>query len=139
MSNGLIIFIYCIAVYGLANMIVFGSGPFRIFEHIRYITSSLSEQFGKLFQCMMCLPANIGIVASVIDWFLLKKIAITPFNIMLSGTNLWWLAILGDLAFASGMTWLIHNIESFFEKIGDGDTITEYEDVKEDDAIEVNG
>lgn len=88
---------------------------------------------------MMCLPANIGIVASAIDWFLLKKIAITPFNIMLSGTNLWWLAILGDLAFASGMTWLIHNIESFFEKIGDGDTITEYEDVKEDDAIEVNG
>lgn len=139
MSNALIIFIYCITVYGLANMVAFGSGPFRIFEHIRYITENISEHFGKLFHCMMCLPANIGLVSSAIDWFLLKNIAITPFNIMLSGTGLWWLAILGDLAFTSGITWIIHNIESFFEKIGEGESITEYEEVQEDDAVEVNG
>lgn len=137
MCNALTIFVYCIAAYGLANMMVYGSGPFRLFEHIRYITDAISEHFGQLFQCMMCLPANIGLVASAIDWFLLKNVAITPFNIMLSGTGLWWLAILGDLAFTSGMTWLIHHVESFFEKIGEGDTITEYEDVKDEDAIEV--
>ena len=43
MSNWLIIFLYIIAVYGLSNMMVFGSGPFRIFEHIREITSSISR------------------------------------------------------------------------------------------------
>ena len=35
MTNALIIFIYSIFAYGLANMMVFGSGPFRIFERIR--------------------------------------------------------------------------------------------------------
>ena len=39
MSNGLLILIYCIAVYGFCNMMAFGSGPFRIFEHIRNVTS----------------------------------------------------------------------------------------------------
>ena len=61
MSPWLIIFLYIIAVYGLSNMMVFGSGPFRIFEHIRGISSSISEHFGKLFSCMMCFPANVGL------------------------------------------------------------------------------
>lgn len=138
MSTGLIIFIYCITVYGLSNMVVFGVGPFRIFERIRYFTESVSENFGDLFQCMMCLPANVGLVSSIIDWFFLKQIAITPFNILLAGTGLWWLAILGDIAFASGATWIIHNVESFFETIAEGKNAVEYEDVEDDDIINVN-
>ena len=96
MSNLLIIFIYAIAVYGLSNMMVFGSGPFRIFEHIRSISSRISEHFGTMFSCMMCFPANVGLFFSLIDWFLLKEIAIAPFNILLAGTGLWWLAALMD-------------------------------------------
>ena len=36
MSSGLIIFLYCLMAYGACNVIVFGSGPFKIFEYIRY-------------------------------------------------------------------------------------------------------
>ena len=36
---------------------------------------------------MMCFPANFGWVMSLIDWFLLPNIAITPFNIILAGTR----------------------------------------------------
>ena len=118
MSNALIIFIYCIAVYGFSNMMVFGSGPFKIFEHIRNISSSISEHFGKLFSCMMCFPANLGWVLSLIDWFFIKNVAFTPFYILLIGTNLWWLALILDCFFTSGIVWLIHNIETFFENIG---------------------
>ena len=124
MSNWLIVFLYCVAVYGFSNMMVFGSGPFRIFEHIRNITSKISEHFGSMFTCMMCFPANLGWVLSLIDWFLVKNIAFTPFNLLLIGTNLWWLALILDCFFTSGVVWLIHNVESFFENIvgGTGDS-----------------
>ena len=77
-------------------MQVFGSGPFRIFEHIRNVSSKISEHFGTMFACMMCFPANIGWSLSLIDWFLIPQIAFTPFNIMLANTGLWWLAMLFD-------------------------------------------
>ena len=77
MSNGLVIFLYIIMAYGFSNMMVYGSGPFRIFEHIRNTSNNISEHFGSMFSCMMCFPANIGWIISVIDWFLLPSIAIS--------------------------------------------------------------
>lgn len=136
MSNWLIIFLYCIAAYGFSNMMVFGSGPFRIFEHIRNITDRISEHFGSLFKCMMCFPANLGWVMSVVDWFLIKGIAFTPFNILLASTGLWWLALILDCFFTSGIVWLIHNFESFFENLGQGNQAHELEN--NDDIIEVH-
>lgn len=120
MSNGLIIFLFCIAAYGLSNMMVFSSGPFRIFEHIRSLANRISEHFGSLFSCMICFPANVGWITSAIDWFLIKDIALTPFNILLAGTGLWWLALIADCCFTTGAVWIIHNVESFFESIAEG-------------------
>mgnify|MGYP003409665994 CR=1 FL=1 len=48
MNTGLIIFIYCIAVYGFSNMMVFSSGPFKIFEKIREWSEYVSEHFSSL-------------------------------------------------------------------------------------------
>lgn len=135
MSNGLIIFMYCIAAYGISNMMVFGSGPFKLFENIRNITSSISEHFGSMFQCMMCFPANVGWVVSLIDWFFIKKIAITPFNILLAGTNLWWLALICDCCFTSGIVWITHNVESFFESISEGTSSIQEND---EESIQIN-
>lgn len=135
MSNWLIIFIYIISVYGVSNMMVFGSGPFRIFEHIKRITSSISEHFGSMFQCMMCFPANVGWIVSLIDWFLLKNITFTPFNLLLIGTNLWWVALIGDCVFTSGIVWLLHNFESFFESIAGGESIVNTTDTVENDNV----
>lgn len=136
MTNALIIFIYSIFAYGLANMMVFGSGPFRIFERIRNLTSSISDHFGLLFSCMMCLPANIGLFFSLLDWFVLKNVAIAPFNILLAGTGLWWLAIIMDCCFTSGIVWFIHHVETFFENLGGGNDDSTNND---DDIIEVEG
>ena len=127
MSNWLIIFLYCICAYGFSNMMVFGSGPFRIFEHIRNITDWISEHFGSMFKCMMCFPANLGWVLSLIDWFWIKEIAFTPFNILLIGTNMWWLALILDCFFTSGIVWLIHNFESFFENLGNATPERDYD------------
>ena len=139
MGNALIIFIYCMAVYGLSNMMVFGSGPFRIFEGIRWAANRISGHFGSMFSCMMCFPANVGWVTSLVDWFLIEEIAFTPFNILLAGTGLWWLALIADCCFASGMTWLIHNIESFFESIAGGTSALHAgNDDDNDDIVEIH-
>ena len=120
MSTGLIIFCYCIVAYGACNVIVFGSGPFKIFEHIRNAAMEIGTHFGTLFSCMMCLPTNFGIIASLVNWFFIP-IAFTPFNILFGGsTGLWWLAMLCDGAFTSGIVWIIHHVEEFFENIAEG-------------------
>ena len=133
MSNILIIFLYIFAVYGFSNMVVFSSGPFRIFEKIREWSSNLSEHFGTLFSCMICLPANVGWIASIIDWFLIPNLALTPFNILLDGTNLWWVALIADCCLTSGLVWIIHNVESFFESIANGNA-----SIREDDNDMIN-
>lgn len=137
MSNSLTIFIYSIAMYGFSNMIVFGSGPFRVFERVRSFTTGISEHFGKLFSCMMCFPANLGWIASLLDWFLIENASITPFNILLCGTNLWWIALIFDCIFTSGIVWLIHNFESFFESIAEGNSSLQQNDTN-NDIIELN-
>lgn len=115
MSNWLIILCYSIVAYGACNVIVFGSGPFRIFEKLRAGANKISEHFGQLFNCMMCLPANFGWICSLVNWFFLP-IAFTPFNILFDDyPGLWWLAALCDGAFTSGIVWLIHNVETLFE------------------------
>jgi hypothetical protein len=119
MSVGLIIFCYCICAYGACNVIVYGSGPFKIFEHIRNIAMEIGTHFGSLFSCMMCLPTNFGIICSLINWFFID-IAFTPFNILFGANpSLWWLAMLCDGAFTSGIVWLIHHVEEFFEVVSE--------------------
>lgn len=137
MSTGLIVFLYAICAYGISNMMVFSSGPFRLFEFIRDITDGISEHFGSMFKCMICFPANVGWICSLVDWFFLKNVAITPFNILLCGTNLWWLALICDCCFTSGIVWITHNVESFFESIAEGknEQNIDEEDV---DAIDVH-
>ena len=137
MSVWLIIFIYCFMAYGLSNMMVFGSGPFRIFEHIRNLSSSVSEHFGMLFSCMMCFPANLGWVLSLIDWFLIPQVAFTPFNILLAGTGLWWLALIFDCCFTSGAVWFIHHVETFFENLGGGND--DDEENNDEDTMVIHG
>ena len=132
----LYIFIYCIAIYGISNMMVFSSGPFRIFERLRDLSNNISEHFGTLFNCMICLPANIGWIVSLIDWFFIDSVALTPFNIILFGTNLWWLALIADCCFASGIVWITHNIESFFESIANG--TSNVQDNDNNDIIEIH-
>lgn len=137
MSNALIIFCYCIAAYGLSNMVVFGSGPFKIFEWLRYLTNRVSDHFGTLFTCMMCFPANVGLFSSLINWFFIP-VALTPFNIILAGhAGLWWLAALCDCAFTSGVVWFIHHIEEYFEKKAEEGEV-EVEEVEHPDLITVD-
>ena len=112
----LTILCYIFVAYGACNVIAFGDGPFYIFTRIRMWASNISEHFGKLFSCMMCLPANFGWICSVFNWFLIP-VAFTPFNIIFAGySNLWFLALLCDGAFTTGIVYLIYILNEYLEK-----------------------
>lgn len=138
MGTGLIIFIYSIFLYGISWMFVFADGPFYIFTGIRRVANAISEHFGKLFSCMVCFPSNLSWVMSLVDWFLIPQIAFTPFNILLAGTGLWWLAMLMDIGFGAGVVWAMHNIVEFFENIADKAGTTELVEEQDPDIIEVD-
>ena len=102
--------------YGACNVIAFSEGPFFIFSRLRDLADNISEHFGKVFRCMMCLPANFGWICSIVNWFFIP-IKFTPFNIIFNGEeNLWFLALLCDGAFTTGIVYLIYILNEYFEK-----------------------
>lgn len=111
------IFCYIIMAYGACNVIAFGDGPFYIFTRLREWANNISPHFGKVFTCMMCLPANFGWICSLFNWFCIP-IQFTPFNIILHdyNSNLWWLAALCDGAFTTGIVYLIYIMNEYLEK-----------------------
>ena len=111
-----ILICYILTAYGACNVIIFGDGPFYIFTRLRDFTYNISPHLGKLFSCMMCLPANYGWICSLVDWFLIP-VTFTPFNIIFNNCeNLWWLAALCDGAFTSGVVYIIYIINEYLEK-----------------------
>ena len=137
-SQWLILFCYIIFAYGFSNMVVFGSGPFRVFERIRNGAEMISPHFGQMFQCMMCFPANLGWAVSIINWFLVP-ISITPGNMLfgeIPETNLWYVAMIFDCCFTSGVVWLIHHMEEWFENLAEGRNTGDSTDFyDEDDSV----
>lgn len=129
----LTLFAYIIFAYGIANMIIFASGPFGIFEKWRNFTHRVSDGFGELFTCPMCLSTWIGFVFSAINIWLVPTVAFTPFNMVFGVGEYIPLVLIMDMGFTSGIVWLIHQFEEMMERIG---VVTEYEyedsDIKPD-------
>lgn len=110
-----ILICYIFFTYGMSVIITQGIGPMNIFLRLRIWAESIGPNFGMLFKCMLCMPTNIGWVFSLFNWFLLP-IPISPFNIILDGTNLWWLAMILDGCFTGGICHLLWNIDDYIDK-----------------------
>ena len=115
MFNFFVIFAYIFCTYGLTLIFTQSIGPFNIFYIIRTWAKRISDNLGMLFTCPLCFGTNIGWVLSVINWFLIP-INITPFNIILEGTNLWWIALLLDACFTGATCKIIYNIDDYIDK-----------------------
>lgn len=109
---------YILCAYGFCNMIIFAKGPFGIFEWWRSFSHRLSNGFGELFTCPMCLSTWCGLLFSAIDLWIVKSIEFTPFNIVFADADLWWLILLMDMGVTSGIVWLIHQLEEMMERVG---------------------
>lgn len=108
--------IFSVLCYSFSNLFIYAKGPFNMFGVIRNIADNIG--LGEVFSCMMCLPLWVGVTLSLIDVLLLPT-PFTPFSVILDSLelNLWVIVaiVLLDGVLSSGVTWLIHNIEEFFE------------------------
>ncbi len=107
---------YVLFAYGLSVIITQSIGPANIFIRLRIWAESVGSNFGLLFKCMLCMPTNVGIFFSLFNWFLLP-VAISPFNMILAGTNLWWLAAIMDGCLTGGICHFLWNLDDYIDKI----------------------
>lgn len=115
MSNWFIVVFYLLFAYGLSVIITQSVGPFNVFFRLRLFASSISDNLGTLFKCMLCMPTNVGIVFSLINWFFIPM-NITPFNMILEGTNLWWLAAIMDGCVTAAFCQFLWNLYDYIDK-----------------------
>ena len=112
----LIIFAYTFFFFFLSVLFTQSYGPANIFFRLRLWAGKVGDNFGMLFKCMTCFPTNVGWVFSLFDWFLVPGVAISPFNMILGGTGLGWLAMILDACYCAGTCHLLWNIDDFIDK-----------------------
>lgn len=106
----ILIFLYSLMCYGIANAIVYYTGPFDIFSKFRDSISG-NEKLEELFSCMFCLPTNIGIVMSILSLLFGGETPFTPFTMWLgSNVCLWPLILLFDGFYTGAIVSIIDSI-----------------------------
>lgn len=105
---------YILFSYGITTMLIYFNGPFDIIEYFRKTMNAIHPKLGELFQCPFCLSTWIGGLFSIIN-YLLIPIKITPFNMILAGSGLWWLIIPMDSFLTCGTVWLLHVLDEYLE------------------------
>lgn len=116
----MIILLYTIAAYGLANLLVYGTGPFDMLVHFRRLCGRILPTLGDMLECMMCTSANVGWIVSALNLIFFPDMDLTPFKSMIGDPSRWYVIVLGDLCFTSGAVWLIHSAQEALETIGGG-------------------
>lgn len=133
MESLVIFIIFCFTCYSFVNMLLYFSGPFGIFEHIRNIAGKISPRMGELFSCPACASTWVSFFLSALNLLIISSVPFTPFNLILGGTGLWWLIILLDGLCGSGTTWLLFKFEDFLVS----NTKSEVTQIEEDNIEDI--
>jgi hypothetical protein len=104
------IILFLLTAYGITNIIIFGS----IFEGMRNFFIRINPSFlGKLVTCPLCSSTWVGFTMSFILGYL-GYVNITPYGSL--GLDNIYLRIYLDGCLTSGVVWLIHTLQEYFEK-----------------------
>lgn len=124
-SEWIIIFVFSIVAYGISNHFVYAHGPMHLYDKIREIAGNFHENLGELFQCMICFPTWVGFILSAANSWLLPTLELTPMMLVLGSFAPWWIIMVLDGFFASGIVWLINTVQEALERsnaYGEGTT-----------------
>jgi hypothetical protein len=116
MSSWVVIFIFSIVSYAISNHFVYAHGPAHIYDKIRDIANKIHSNLGELFSCMICFPTWVGFILSACNSFFYPTLTLTPFMLLLGATAPWWVIMILDGFFASGIVWLIHTAQEALER-----------------------
>jgi ribosomal protein S19 len=116
MSDWVVLFIFSILAYGISNHFVYAHGPFHIYDKIRDLANKIHSNLGELFQCMICFPTWVGFILSIFNSAFYPEVNLTPGMILLGNYAPWWVIMIIDGFFASGIVWLIHTLQEALER-----------------------
>ena len=115
------IFIFSIVAYAISNHFVYAHGPMHIYDWIRNTVVKIHPNLGELFQCMICFPTWVGFILSAANSLFLPYTELTPGMIVLGTLAPWWIIMILDGFFASGIVWLIHTLQEALERSNGGE------------------
>jgi hypothetical protein len=102
------IILFILVSYGITNILVFGS----IFQKWRDFWVKFNPSFfGKLFTCPLCLSTWIG---GLLSTLFISFGYTTPFTEY--GITILPLLVFLDACFTSGVVWITHTVQEWFEK-----------------------
>lgn len=113
----MILFVYILFTFGLANILVYAYGPFGIINLVRGILDDIFGERGNMLNCMMCVGANIGIVMSLLNCFVFTTSYFTPGNLLFGYDFPWYMILIVDMFFTSGTTWLLNSVDEYLTRI----------------------
>lgn len=104
--------IYSFIAYGLTNILVHG----KIFDKPRHWIINKSSFFKGLLTCMMCLSTWVGMLLSFTLFSPVMSLKLVNPILDWHYGMFYPVIIFLDAMFTSGIVWVIHNIEEFFER-----------------------
>lgn len=116
LTNWFIFTIYCLFVYGISNHIIYAHGPFHIYDKIHEIAKKIHPQIDEAISCFICFPTWVGIVSSIMNYFFIPTVALTPCMMILNHLAPWWFIMIMDGFVASAIGWLINTVQETLEK-----------------------
>ena len=121
MSSWFIVFSFSIVAYAISNHFVYAHGPMHIYDHIRCLAEKIHPNLGELFQCRICFPTWVGFILSALNSLFLPYLDLTPGMALMSMYAPWWVIMIFDGFFASGIVWLIHTAQEALERSNGGE------------------
>ena len=109
---------YSFFMYGFSNLLVNGMGPYDCLDKFRNTCHKHVPMVGNMLECMMCTSTNLGWVISLINLLLFPYLTFTPFTYMFGNDiTYWYLILLFDALYTSGVVWVIHSFQDMCEKV----------------------
>jgi len=115
MVSALILFIYMIVCYGIANTIIFAHGPFHCFDKMHQLAMKIHPQLEEMLSCFICSGWWIGFFFSALNFFFVPSLTLTPMMMCCLPFEYWYVTIFLDGAFVSGSNWLINTVQNYLE------------------------
>lgn len=112
----LILFIYIIICYGIANTIIYANGPFHCFVKMHEIAEKIHPQLNEMLSCFICSGWWLGFFMSALNMVLFPMVAFTPMAMVSLPLEYWYITVFLDGAFVSSTNWLINTVQDALER-----------------------
>lgn len=112
----MMVFIYMMVCYGIANTIIYANGPFHCFVMMHKVAKWIHPQLDEMLSCFICSGWWIGFGMSALNMLAFPWAHFTPMSMFMLPTEYWYVTVFLDGAFVSASNWILNNAEEALER-----------------------